>query len=173
MRYNTFENNESEEKKLRIFSIFSKKKVQTVPLMSQTKEYRVVRCDVPAGKPVFSPVWSGYNIEKKDSEKEKGWEKLMRIVRIAEARECGDKPFYTAFFSEKARTECNFCAKNENSLSGSVQKREVSGEAGNAFQADECGNEMQKDKNWFSDELFCGLSSLRGLNVNERGYRRF
>ena len=97
----------------------------------------------------------------------------MRIVRIAETRECGDKPFYTAFFSEKARTECDFCVKNENSLSSSVRKREVSGEAGNAFQADECRDETQKDKNWFSDELFCGLSSLQGLNVNERGYRRF
>ncbi len=158
---------------MRIFSIFSKKKVQTMPLIGQAKEYRVVRCDVPAGKPVFSPVWSGYDIEKKAIEKEKGWEKLMRIVRIAETRECGDKPFYTAFFSEKARTECDFCVKNENSLSSSVRKREVSGEAENAFHADECREETQKDKNWFSDELFCGLSSLRGLNVNERGYRRF
>lgn len=158
---------------MRIFSIFSKKKVQTMPLMSQAKEYRVVRCDVPAGEPVFSPVWSGYDIEKKAIEKEKGWEKLMRIVRIAETRECGDKPFYTAFFSEKTRTECNFCVKNENSLSSSVRKGEVSGEAENAFQADEYRDETQKDKNWFSDELFCGLSSLRGLNVNERGYRRF
>ena len=158
---------------MRIFSIFSKKKVQTMPLMSQAKEYRVVRCDVPAGKPVFSPVWSGYNIEKKAIEKEKGWEKLMRIVRIAETRECGDKPFYTAFFTEKTPTECNFCAKNENSLSSSVRKREVSGETGNAFQADECRDERQTNNDWFSDELFCGLSSLQGLNVNERGYRRF
>lgn len=63
--------------------------------------------------------------------------------------------------------------KNENGLSSSVRKREVSGEAENAFQADECRDETQKDKNWFSDELFCGLSSLQGLNVNERGYRRF
>lgn len=144
-----------------------------MPLMGQAKEYRVVRCDVPAGKPVFSPVWSGYDIEKKAIEKEKGWEKLMRIVRIAETRECGDKPFYTEFFSEKARTECDFCVKNENSLSSLVRKREVSGEAENAFHADECRDETEKDKNWFSDELFCGLSSLRGLNVNERGYRRF
>ena len=158
---------------MRIFSIFSKKKVQTMPLIGQAKEYRVVRCDVPAGKPVFSPVWSGYNIEKKAIEKEKGWEKLMRIVRVAEARECGDKPFYTAFFTEKTPTECNFCAKNENVLRASARQTEESSGAENAFCADKCRDERQTNNDWFSDELFCGLSSLQGLNVNERGYRRF
>ena len=144
-----------------------------MPLMGQAKEYRVVRCDVPAGKPVFSPVWSGYDIEKKAIEKEKGWEKLMRIVRIAETRECGDKPFYTAFFSEKTRTECNFCVKNENVLRASARQTEESSGAENAFCADKCRDERQTNNDWFSDELFCGLSSLQGLNVNERGYRRF
>lgn len=172
MRYNTFENNESEEKKLRIFTIFSKKKVQSVPEIGKAKEYRVVRCDVPAGKPVFSPVWSGYNIEKKADAREKGWEKLMRIVRVAEARECGDKPFYAAFFSEKTHTGCDFCAENENSLRALALRTDGTGRAEKVRQADECGDERQKDTDWFSDELFCGLSSLRGLNVNERGYRR-
>ena len=123
MRYNTFENNESEEKKLRIFAIFKRKKVQEITPMGNTKEYRVVRCDVPAGKPVFSPVWKGCNFEQRTGAKEKGWEKLMRIVKIAEIRERGDKPFYTGSDREKMPAERSFCIKNEDRyLTGRIKE---------------------------------------------------
>ena len=171
MRYNTFENNESEEKKLRIFAIFKRKKVQEITPMGNTKEYRVVRCDVPAGKPVFSPVWKGCNFEQRTGTKEKGWEKLMRIVKIAEIRERGDKPFYTGSDREKMPAERSFCIKKEDRcLTGRI--KESTDRSKNILLSEDCRDGRQEDKIWFSDDLFCGLSSLRGLNVDERGFGR-
>lgn len=171
MRYNTFENNESEEKKLRIFTIFSKKRVQSVPEIGKARECHVKRCDVPAGKPVFSPVWKGCGLRQEAGEREKGWEKLMRIVRLAECRENGDKPFYGTLYSEKSCAEHTFHTENENSHNRAVRlRRDDLSRAKGKYLSDKCRIGGKGDEICFSDDLFYGLASLRGLNVDERGF---
>ena len=141
---------------MRILTKLFKKKVREAVQIGQKKEYRVKRCDVPAGKPVFSPVWRGREAERSVAAREKGWEKLLRIVKLAQSRESGDKPFYSDILSEKVRGE--ICMPRVNT--------------------DRCGSadigknvRSEEEKNVFSDDFFCGLASLRGLNVEERGFK--
>ena len=160
---------------MRILTKLFKKKVREAVQIGQKKEYRVKRCDVPAGKPVFSPVWRR-EAEGSVAAREKGWEKLLRIVKLAQSRESGDKPFYSDILSEKVRGEMprintDRCGRTDIGKNVRAERREMPRtdrrrDAG-------VGTSMHAEEgiNVFSDDFFCGLASLRGLNVEERGFK--
>lgn len=163
---------------MRILTKLFKKKVREAVQIGQEREYRVKRCDVPAGKPVFSPVWRGREAEGSVAAREKGWEKLLRIVKLAQSRESGDKPFYSDILSEKVRGEICMPRVNTDRCGSAESGKNVRAERREMPRTDRrrdagVGTSMhaEEEMNVFSDDFFCGLASLRGLNVEERGFK--